>query len=206
MGLNEKLLERSNSYQFYKESYEKLKKSEKDLEKKQVKIDSLEEDLKKKQAKIDSLEEDLKKKQSKLVSLRKRNKKLKKAKDRLSNKYEKDYLFFDFEGILSKFYVSPVIEYPFSNEDKRCFAFMDHLAKYLEGNVENYRPLVSIILPVFNNESELSDTLQSVFNQTYTNYELIIVDDASEDETASELNSITQSNVQIIRNDERKGE
>ena len=205
MGLNEKLLERSNSYQFYKESYEKLKKSEKDLEKKQVKIDSLEEDLKKKQAKIDSLEEDLKKKQSKLVSLRKRNKKLKKAKDRLSNKYEKDYLFFDFEGILSKFYVSPVIEYPFSNEDKRCFAFMDHLAKYLEGNVKNYQPLVSIILPVFNNESELSDTLQSVYNQTYTNYELIIVDDASEDETTSELNSITQSNVQIIRNDERKG-
>lgn len=178
MKLLETLLNKSNSYNYYKKSHEDLKKAKKDLKKKQHNIDSLNSDYKN----------------------------IKNDRDRLVNKYEKDYLFFDFEGILSKFYISPTISYPFSHEDKRCFAFMDHLAKYLQRNIdENNQPLVSIILPIFNNESELSETIQSVFNQTYENYELIIVDDASDDETANVLNSINESNIQVFFNNERKG-
>jgi glycosyltransferase involved in cell wall biosynthesis len=188
----QKILNKSNSYKFYKKGYENLKGIEKDLKKKQVEIDSLNNDLKKKQVEIDSLNKDYDN--------------IKKDRDDLFNKYLSDYLFFDFEGILSKFYVSPLIKSPFTVYDKRCFAFMDHLAKYLKKSIDdNNQPLVSIILPVFNNESELSKTIESVLNQSYDNYELIIVDDASEDKTSTLLNSIEESNVQIFINDERKG-
>ena len=41
--------------------------------------------------------------------------------------------------------------------------------------------LVSIIVPVYNSEKFLNDTINSIKNQTYKNWELIIVDDASKD-------------------------
>jgi len=41
--------------------------------------------------------------------------------------------------------------------------------------------LVSIITPVFNSEKYISETINSVINQTYTNWEMILVDDASTD-------------------------
>ena len=42
-------------------------------------------------------------------------------------------------------------------------------------------PLVSIILPLFNSEKYLTETIESIVNQTYTNWELIITDDFSTD-------------------------
>jgi teichuronic acid biosynthesis glycosyltransferase TuaG len=45
--------------------------------------------------------------------------------------------------------------------------------------------LVSIITPSFNSEKFIADTIQSVQNQTYQNWEMIIVDDCSTDNTTS---------------------
>ena len=45
------------------------------------------------------------------------------------------------------------------------------------------QPLVSIGIPVFNAETTLPATLDSLFQQTYTNYEVIICDNASQDKT-----------------------
>lgn len=45
------------------------------------------------------------------------------------------------------------------------------------------RPLVSIITPTFNHEKYLADCIESVLNQTYTNWEMIILNDGSTDRT-----------------------
>jgi len=44
-------------------------------------------------------------------------------------------------------------------------------------------PLVSIIIPCFNSEKTITDAVNSILAQTYSNYEIIIVDDASTDKT-----------------------
>ncbi len=59
-------------------------------------------------------------------------------------------------------------------------------------------PLVSVILPVYNAESTLADAIQSIINQTYTDFELIIIDDASTDRTVSIVESFNDSRIRLI--------
>ena len=44
-------------------------------------------------------------------------------------------------------------------------------------------PLVSIITPVYNAEEFLEETILSVLDQTYENWELILIDDCSKDDS-----------------------
>lgn len=44
-------------------------------------------------------------------------------------------------------------------------------------------PLISVIIPCYNSEEWIIDSLQSIYNQTYKNFEVIIVDDGSDDNT-----------------------
>ena len=48
----------------------------------------------------------------------------------------------------------------------------------------NNFPELSVIIPVYNVQSELRTCLESVINQTYRNMEIIIIDDASTDDSA----------------------
>lgn len=57
--------------------------------------------------------------------------------------------------------------------------------------------LVSIITPTFNAEKYIRSTLQSVLNQSYQNWEMILVDDASTDRTVSIIEEFAQKDNRI---------
>jgi len=65
----------------------------------------------------------------------------------------------------------------------------------------------TIIVPSFNNEEWIETNLASILNQTYENYRVIYIDDASTDETYSTVCNIVGdlSNWKVIRNEENKG-
>ena len=65
--------------------------------------------------------------------------------------------------------------------------------------------LVSIIMPSYNTASFIKETIQSVLDQTYTNWELIIVDDCSTDHTDEVLESIKDSRIRYFKNDKNSG-
>ena len=46
----------------------------------------------------------------------------------------------------------------------------------------------SIVLPTYNSEKVIEETIYSLLNQTFKNYEIIIVDDGSTDDTINILN------------------
>jgi glycosyltransferase involved in cell wall biosynthesis len=59
-------------------------------------------------------------------------------------------------------------------------------------------PLISIGMPVFNCEKTLSTAVQSIINQTYSNWELILIDDGSKDQTLAIAKSFRDPRIQVI--------
>lgn len=66
-------------------------------------------------------------------------------------------------------------------------------------------PLVSVIMPCYNAEKNIKDSIQSVLEQEYQNVELIIIDDNSTDTTTEILKGITDPRVTIILSDKNNG-
>jgi glycosyltransferase involved in cell wall biosynthesis len=64
---------------------------------------------------------------------------------------------------------------------------------------------VSIIMPTYNDESLIAATIGTVISQTYANWELLIMDDGSSDNTASIIQSFTDSRIQLFQQ-ENKGQ
>ena len=58
--------------------------------------------------------------------------------------------------------------------------------------------LISIVIPIYNAEKYLHQTIQSVLNQTYTNFEILAVNDGSKDHSLEILQQFTDSRIRII--------
>jgi len=59
------------------------------------------------------------------------------------------------------------------------------------------KELVSIITPSYNSEKFISETISSIINQTYTNWELLITDDCSKDNTINIIKSFQKNDSRI---------
>jgi glycosyltransferase involved in cell wall biosynthesis len=70
---------------------------------------------------------------------------------------------------------------------------------------ERPMPTVSVCIPAFNAEGFTARTIQSVLDQTFTDYELVIVDDASTDGTLREIEAFQDPRIRLYVNDENLG-
>ena len=67
-------------------------------------------------------------------------------------------------------------------------------------------PLVSVLVPVFNGEETIEAAIESVLNQTYQPFELVVVDDGSTDRTAAILGGYRHDDrVIVLHNAENQG-
>ncbi len=67
------------------------------------------------------------------------------------------------------------------------------------------KPLISIITPSYNSAKFIGDAIQSVLNQTYTNWEMVIVDDCSKDETVEIIQQYKDERIRLIQLQENSG-
>lgn len=61
-------------------------------------------------------------------------------------------------------------------------------------------PLVSIIMGAYNSAAIIGATIRSIIGQTYENFELIVVDDGSKDNTADIIRSFSDKRIRLIQN------
>ena len=65
--------------------------------------------------------------------------------------------------------------------------------------------LVSIIMPSYNTASFISKTIESVLNQTYKNWELLVVDDCSTDGTDEIVSKYNDKRIVYLKNEKNSG-
>lgn len=65
--------------------------------------------------------------------------------------------------------------------------------------------LVSIVMPSYNSEKYIKDSIESVLNQTYPFWELLIVDDCSTDKTVEIIKSFKDERIKLFQNKNNSG-
>lgn len=60
-------------------------------------------------------------------------------------------------------------------------------------------PFISIVVPTYNRAELIPDTLRSLLEQNYKNYEILIIDDGSTDNTVEVVNAIDDPRIQFIK-------
>ena len=66
-------------------------------------------------------------------------------------------------------------------------------------------PKISVIVPMFNSEKYIGLAIASVLAQTFRDFELILIDDASTDRTLEIAKSFDDSRIRIIKSEKNMG-
>lgn len=67
------------------------------------------------------------------------------------------------------------------------------------------RPIVSVIIPIYNGERYLRDAICSVLNQSFENFEILAIDDGSTDASMNILKEFTDSRLRLIKFHSNRG-
>lgn len=70
---------------------------------------------------------------------------------------------------------------------------------------DNIQPMVTVLMPVYNAARYLREALESVLSQTYRDFELLVIDDASTDASADLVGSFHDPRIRLLRNDSNLG-
>ena len=66
-------------------------------------------------------------------------------------------------------------------------------------------PLISVVIPLYNKAKFICETLDSVLQQDYSNLEILVVNDASTDESLKVIKTYSDSRIKIINNKTNQG-
>ena len=69
----------------------------------------------------------------------------------------------------------------------------------------NEEPTVSVVIPTYNREHLIGKSIQSVLDQTYKDFEIIVVDDGSSDNTKEVIKSFADARIRYVRHQQNKG-
>ncbi|MEM3434294.1 MAG: glycosyltransferase [Candidatus Methanomethyliaceae archaeon] len=72
-------------------------------------------------------------------------------------------------------------------------------------NYQPIRPKISVIMPCYNSAPYVSEAIESILNQTYRDFEFIIIDDGSNDNTPEILAGYKDSRIKIVRKEKNEG-
>ena len=79
------------------------------------------------------------------------------------------------------------------------------LKKYERKNIRNKLPYFCICLPTYNMEKYIRSTILSIMKQSFQDYEIVIVNDYSNDNTLNIINEIKNSKIKIINHSKNLG-
>lgn len=60
------------------------------------------------------------------------------------------------------------------------------------------KPFISVVIPLYNKEKSIAQSLKSVLDQTYTNFEIVVVDDGSTDKSVEVVKNIGDERIQLL--------
>jgi glycosyltransferase involved in cell wall biosynthesis len=66
-------------------------------------------------------------------------------------------------------------------------------------------PFISVVIPLYNKENYIKDTIESVLDQSFTDYELLIIDDCSTDNSKRVASQFADSRISIVTHSTNKG-
>src|SRR5215212_5805616 len=67
------------------------------------------------------------------------------------------------------------------------------------------KPLVTVLMPVYNGEKYLGEAIDSILNQTLTNFEFLIIDDGSKDKSVDIIKSYNDPRIRLVNNETNLG-
>ena len=77
--------------------------------------------------------------------------------------------------------------------------------KTIVANAGEQSELISVIIPTYNRVGLLERSVKSVLSQTYTNLELLIIDDCSNDATGEFVKGLSDKRIRYYRNEQNIG-